>query len=553
MAITARWWAIPRTGTGEIAQAFSFDGYGNGSYDYDYVSVPDDAALDFGLGDSMTIVAWVKNDSTDGDHHAIVSRYAGGALNYEFGIDSSTILYFNGGGASGGIVYGAGVTPSTWTLVAAVVDAAMSEFRLYQAEPGGSITGATGTRYPAYFDTYAPNSAALLIGWLQDAPRAFEGMIDEVMIFNRALSATELDAILMADTGGLCKMTLTKAVSRKTHSSIGVPCLEGDIGLYNVEPRRNGPNKIVFTFSRDVFATDGNPNDGTEFTIANASFGSASISGKELTLNLTNVTDASTVAVDFSGLEDTDGNAVAGDTHVECLALYGDVTLDGTVDATDVSEVTSRLGHDLNTYPLEFPYDVNPDCIINNKDIPLLLAGAVSRKTHGAAGTEDLALTSDPDGSGTVEMRDGGPTRIIFTFNRAVKAGDGTFMDGNEFIFSGTAMFSSAHLDPTNRKLTLILTGVGDEQALGIALEDIVTNDLNAFPLVGDKKVEIRCLVGDVNGDRIVNSIDRAEILCCHGPVIDGGTNFKLDLNLNGNIGRPDESIVRLNLGHTVP
>jgi hypothetical protein len=47
------------------------------------------------------------------------------------------------------------------------------------------------------------------------------------------------------------------------------------------------------------------------------------------------------------------------------------------------------------------------------------LTGAASRKVHGAAGTFDLWLGSDPTNP-TVEPRTGPAFTIVFTFNKAV-------------------------------------------------------------------------------------------------------------------------------------
>ena len=57
------------------------------------------------------------------------------------------------------------------------------------------------------------------------------------------------------------------------------------------------------------------------------------------------------------------------------------------------------------------------------------LTGAASRKVHGAAGTFDLSLATDP-ANPTVEPRSGPSHTIVFTFNKAVTAGTATIAQG---------------------------------------------------------------------------------------------------------------------------
>ena len=77
------------------------------------------------------------------------------------------------------------------------------------------------------------------------------------------------------------QLQLIAAVSRKTHGASGdfdLPLVLSPAGNGTVEPRANGPTTIVFAFSRDIAATDGTISSN-EFTIVNATYSSASISG----------------------------------------------------------------------------------------------------------------------------------------------------------------------------------------------------------------------------------------------------------------------------------
>ena len=77
-------------------------------------------------------------------------------------------------------------------------------------------------------------------------------------------------------------LELSGVVSRKAHGVAGtfdLPLVLSPAGNGTVEPRANGPTTIVFAFNRDVAAADGMIS-ANEFTITNAAFSSASITGK---------------------------------------------------------------------------------------------------------------------------------------------------------------------------------------------------------------------------------------------------------------------------------
>jgi hypothetical protein len=178
--------------------------------------------------------------------------------------------------------------------------------------------------------------------------------------------------------------------------------------------------------------------------------------------------------------------------------------------------------------------------------LELQLTAAVSRKTHGASGDFDLPLILSPAGNGTVEPRANGPTTIVFTFNSDIVAADGT-ISSNEFTIAN-ASFSSASI--SGNELTLNLTGVVDQSVVSIALNGI--NSTGGTPLSGDNDVEIRALLADANQDRAVGRPDLMLLRQHKGQSVNS-TNFVLDLDLDGLIGKGDNRLVVQNRSHTVP
>ena len=134
-----------------------------------------------------------------------------------------------------------------------------------------------------------------------------------------------------------------------------------------MEPRAGGPTTIVFTFSDNVAATDGTL-DANEFTISNASFSSASISGNMLTLNLSSVVDQSVVSVTLHGIVDSNGDALSGDNDVEIRALVGDANQDQIVDGNDFTAVKAHAGQPLNQMSGNFLFDLNVNGLIARPD-----------------------------------------------------------------------------------------------------------------------------------------------------------------------------------------
>ena len=173
---------------------------------------------------------------------------------------------------------------------------------------------------------------------------------------------------------------------------------------------------------------------------------------------------------------------------------------------------------------------------------PLLLA-AVSRKTQGA-GTFDLNLNLNGTPSATVEPRISGPTQLVFTFNKAMAAADGT-LDATEFTLTN-ATFVSANIVTSN--LTLNLTSVVDQSKVTVVMNGLT--DLAGNLLSGTNAVLVRSLYGDVNQSGTVNGVDLQQVknnlLTTLTPA-----NFLCDVNCSGTINAVDLQQIKNNLLHS--
>ena len=172
---------------------------------------------------------------------------------------------------------------------------------------------------------------------------------------------------------------------------------------------------------------------------------------------------------------------------------------------------------------------------------------AVSRKTHGAAGTFDVDLgVSGPPG---IECRSGGATNdytIVVTFAGPVTVNGtpqaqviaGSGIVGNGGVSNGGVVTVSGNT------VTIPLTNVANAQTLTVRLNS-VNNSANV-------DVSMSVLVGDVNGNAAVNASDVALTKSQVGMAV-SSSNFREDLNANGSISSTDVVIVKSDVGTSLP
>ncbi len=178
---------------GQIGQAFLFDGAG------DYVQIPHDPSLD-GFTQA-TLGAWINLDVIGG-RQAILSKVPAG--NYFLLVDGDRLSFENNQIASGAFKGSTPLDSSTWYHVAATWDG--SETKLY-------VNGVLDGTHPVDWVGKA-NTAPLNIGQRGQGDDFFDGLIDEVEIYNRALSASEIQAIFEAGNLGNRPEPLSGLISR---------------------------------------------------------------------------------------------------------------------------------------------------------------------------------------------------------------------------------------------------------------------------------------------------------------------------------------------------
>jgi subtilisin family serine protease len=170
----------------------------------------------------------------------------------------------------------------------------------------------------------------------------------------------------------------------------------------------------------------------------------------------------------------------------------------------------------------------------------LALAQAVSRRTHGTAGTFDipLPLAGEPG----VECRStGGKFTFVFTFSSNVVSGTAAVTSGRGRL-QGSPIFSG-------NTMTVNLKGVTDVQKITLTLSNVTSDTSQVLP---DTAVSANMLIGDTTGDKTVNNPDVTQTRGQVGLPV-SASNFREDVNIDGAITSTDVSLVRSDIGHTLP
>jgi len=182
---------------GQIGKALSFNGTS------DHVVVPDADSLDL---EAWTITGWMFINESEGNYaHMLGKRNDGlGQANYCFRTDStgtSWEAYFNRGGWQGVWAVGA-VRKGVWLYMTATYDGTNTMTIYEDAVEIGS--GDIGGPPPM------GESEVILGGWQNNTSELIDGILDEIGLFNIALSVDDIQNLM---DNGLEKATGITAVS----------------------------------------------------------------------------------------------------------------------------------------------------------------------------------------------------------------------------------------------------------------------------------------------------------------------------------------------------
>jgi len=177
---------------GAVGMAFSLKGGG-------YVDVPDATNLNF--TDAMTVDAWANANSFQPISAVVKKSDSSQANGYALEMSDSRMVFYVFLSTVGWrwAMSATSFAPNKWYHVAGTYDG--SDLRLY-------VNGVLEDQF-SLSDTITISTSNLNIGRdpsnPADTSRFWDGMIDEVQLFNRALSPAEILTIYQAGRKGVCK------------------------------------------------------------------------------------------------------------------------------------------------------------------------------------------------------------------------------------------------------------------------------------------------------------------------------------------------------------
>jgi hypothetical protein len=190
---------------GEVGQSFSFNGSGSS-----YVRVPASQSIDVGQGNGFTLELWCNPSSTNGPVDPVTLVEWNDKSGTLEGIGCHLEIYSPGKilgdivdpstGNDHFLISAPGnVTPNVWQHLAMTYDRTTGIMTLYRN--GVIVTnGNVGIWKPSTsFDLYFGIRAAGVF-----APIPYQGLLDEISLYNRVLSPSEIQAIYNADSAGKC-------------------------------------------------------------------------------------------------------------------------------------------------------------------------------------------------------------------------------------------------------------------------------------------------------------------------------------------------------------
>ena len=161
--------------------ALYFDG------SWDYVRVPDDDSLD--ITNDLTLEAWVKSSTMEAYEYIATKNAPPYTPEYPFALrmDSGNLGFFYGDGTADRSFGGLGSSIGTnWVHVAVVRDMTAAKVRFYT---NGQLLVERDNSY----GSAVANTNDVTIGLRIDGFGMFSGIMDEVRIYDRALSQPEIE------------------------------------------------------------------------------------------------------------------------------------------------------------------------------------------------------------------------------------------------------------------------------------------------------------------------------------------------------------------------
>lgn len=330
------WKGSTSYGTGIVNQAFSFGGYSNS------VEVPHNFVTSRAPTAPLSLNLWAyRTDSSDAVH--LVGKRSGcdgDNINYQMGIHAGGGLGLFFGSGAGYAATGADVVPvNQWVMLTGTFDG--TTLRLYKN--GSLVASTTGTLGAENISPFKIGSS----GTCDQNGGGWHGQIDEVKIYDRALSAADIQALYNQDAA---EFTISGTVTRNSG---------GSSPLQGIDITLSGSSKAITT-------TDANGNysfnvaRGGTYTVTPSSVGStftpANQTFNAISQNQTADFTAQFVTRNVGGIIQSGGVGLAGVT----VSVSGSQNISTTTDVNGNYSLSLNEGGNYTVTPSKTGYIFTP-------------------------------------------------------------------------------------------------------------------------------------------------------------------------------------------------
>jgi lysophospholipase L1-like esterase len=323
----------PAAATGIVDGAQFFDGIGN------EVTAADDDSWDWGADASFSIAYWMLTDASTSGNRVLVGRDDGvNSLHWWIGCDDSGTERFQLRDINGNGVYignkGSALNDSTWHFIVAVRDNSTDMNRIY----------VDGAKVDSAFHDYTAGfagTATLDIGYLNlSGHYRYEGILDEVATFDRAL--TDAEILAYYDNGlsgnGYCDLDSVAPVITSIPDTTG---LTGQPYAYDVDATGYPAPKYELLISPGTMTIDSvtggiawTPDSADVYPVQVRAHNSAGADSQSFNIH---VTDPVYPEIENLSLTSTSGNDITTDDLTCAYDLAGSATTAATAWYVDGS------------------------------------------------------------------------------------------------------------------------------------------------------------------------------------------------------------------------
>lgn len=311
--------------------AGSFDGVN------DYVSVSDSTSLD--LSTNLSIAMWIKPTSISANPYVIAKGVSGGKAGYGIQLKSTGDLVFSIRDDNSDQDLAASNTDSVFTGVwqQIIITYAAGSVKFYRNAQLLATVSAAGT-------SLKTDGGGLQIGSLDGTADFFTGSIDDVAIWNTALSATEVRQIYDRQSAKYSGLFTSRVIDNLSSTSWSSFTWATTLPFYKEIPNGNGStNSETSTAYSSLVGTTGSTSDNDSLT---GLIGTWHFNGADASIaSGTTISDASSLG-NTATTSDSDASA----TMKRIPGVLGDALLfNGADDAVDADGVSNDLATNAGT------------------------------------------------------------------------------------------------------------------------------------------------------------------------------------------------------------